>query len=128
MKKSLKVVHIPFPKRNPYQKLLADGLKTCGIDVKGAPVHHFKSISFLNISLFSLLYKYWKPDVIHLHWQSSFLIVAGSRFKTRMKAFLFLFQLLVIKAIGIKLIWTVHNLKQHEEKHSALYTAPILSS
>ncbi len=117
MKKSLKVVHIPFSKRNPYQKLLSDGLKTCGIDVKGAPVHHFKSISFLNLSLFSLLYKHWKPDIIHLHWQGSFINVDGSRLKSNLKSCLFIIQLLCLKALGIKLIWTVHNLKRHEETY-----------
>ena len=115
MKKSLKVVHIPFSGRNPYQKLLSDGLKACGIDVKGAPVQHFKNISVFNFSLVSLLFNHWKPDIVHLHWQSSFIHVEGSRFKAIVKARLFILQLLCLKAMGIKIVWTVHNLKRHEE-------------
>jgi len=45
------------------------------------------------------------------------MIVDGSRLKTNIKALLFLFQLLIIKSMGIKLIWTVHNLKQHENTY-----------
>ena len=116
----MKVVHIPFSRRNPYQKLLSDGLKAFGIEVEGAPIGHFKNISILNLSLFSLLFKHWKPDVIHLHWQSSFLYVDGSRFKTILKSLLFILQLWTVKVLGIKLVWTVHNLKRHEETYRDL--------
>jgi len=116
----MKVVHIPFSGRNPYQKLLADGLKACGVVVKGEPVQHLRDISFLNLSLFTLLFKHWKPDIVHLHWQSSFLHVEGSRFKTILKSLLFLFQLWMLKKLGIKLVWTVHNLKRHEETYRDL--------
>lgn len=40
--------------------------------------------------------------------------------KTIVKSLLFLFQIWVIKQIGIKLVWTVHNLKRHEKTFRAL--------
>lgn len=110
----MKVVHIPFSTRNPYQKLLSDVLKAGGISVEGEKIQHVQDISFLNLSLFTLLYHHWKPDIVHLHWQSAFLHVACSRFKTILKSSIFLLQLRVLKILGIKLVWTVHNLKRHE--------------
>lgn len=111
----LNVTHIPFSAKNPYQKLLKDGLVLYGTKVKGASIRHFLNISFLNLSLLSLLIKNWKPDIVHLHWQSSFLFVDKSRLKTIIKSFLFVFQLYALKLLGIKLVWTVHNLKNHED-------------
>lgn len=115
MNNYLKVVHIPFSGRNPYQKLLADALKNFGLTVKGATVRHMLNVSYLNVSILTLLFKNWKPDIIHLHWQSAFLYVDGSRFKTTVKSLLFIFQIRIVKMLGIKLVWTIHNLKSHED-------------
>ncbi len=116
-KNNLKVVHIPFSGRNPYQKLLSDHLVNEGLDVQGVNVDHVLNISFLNLSIITLILRYWKPDIIHLHWQSSFLNVDGSRFKTLVKSLIFIIQIWTIKKIGIKLIWTAHNLKRHERAY-----------
>ena len=83
---------------------------------------HILNISFLNLSLINLVWHHWKPDIIHLHWQSSFLNVDGSRFKTIVKSLIFIFQIWVIKKMGIKLIWTAHNLNRHEETYRDLET------
>ena len=110
----MKAIHLPFSKRNPYQKCLCDGLSELGIHVAGARFYKVLEISVLNFSIFHLILTNWKPDVIHLHWHHSLIIVEHSRLKTIIKANLFLFQILIAKLIGIKIVWTIHNLKNHE--------------
>jgi len=112
--KRLKVVHIPFSGRNPYQRLLSKHLVKKGLDVKGAKIDHLFNISFLNFSLLLLIFRHWKPDVIHLHWQSSFLYVSGSRLKSLVQSIIFVVQVIIIRILSIKLVWTVHNTKRHE--------------
>ena len=114
---SYKVVHVPYSKRNPYQKLLGDSLETVGVAIKGAQNRYLR---FLDITILNILVNYWKPDIIHLHWQHSFLLVPKSRIKTIIKSLVFIFELLLTKTIGIKIVWTVHNLKKHEDIHRDL--------
>jgi len=114
-KDKLKIVHLPFSGRNPYQKLLSEYLINEDLEVQGSKVKHVLNISFLNLSIIFLIFQHWKPDIIHLHWQSSFLNVDGSRFKTIVKSLLFIAQIWIVKRIGVKFVWTVHNLKRHEE-------------
>lgn len=90
--------------------------------VKGTTVRHIFNISYLNLSMLTLLFNNWKPDIVHLHWQSGFLYVDGSRLKTLAKALLFVLQLRIIRLLGIRLVWTVHNLKRHEDTFRDLET------
>ena len=115
-----KVVHVPYSTRNPYQKLLGDNLEKLGLKIIGAQSHHLFHISFLNTTFLTILIKYWKPDIIHLHWHHSFLIETRSRFKTVVKSIISLLQILFLKLLRVKLVWTVHNLKMHENTHRDL--------
>jgi beta-1,4-mannosyltransferase len=56
-----------------------------------------------------------RPGVVHLHWVHDFL--GGSKGRpTRRNVYWFDWQLRVLKAAGVRLIWTVHNLHGHEAK------------
>lgn len=59
------------------------------------------------------------PDVIHLHFLHQF--VSRTRFDTSLVSILFslrlLFELVVARALGVRLVWTVHNLVGHESSH-----------
>lgn len=113
--KSYKVIHIPYIKINPYQKLLLDNLKLFGLCVKGiagTEIHNY-------FPLLNILIKKWKPDIIHLHWHHRFL-VASNRIETAIRSVSFLLQLLILKILGIKIIWTLHNLRSHETKYQRL--------
>lgn len=110
----MKVLFIPFYHENPYQKNLADALKCIGVNVI--------SVNYTPGHLFPILktaITNWKPDIIHLHWTDR-LLLAKSRPLNILKSLRFIFELCLIKFLGIKLVWTVHNLFNHEEK------APIL--
>lgn len=51
--------------------------------------------------------------VFHIHWADHY-VISGNRPRTLLKIALFTAQLLVLKARGVRVVWTVHNLKNHE--------------
>ena len=53
-----------------------------------------------------------------MHWTDGF-IVAGNWPKSLLKTLRFFIELLVVKAIGIKVVWTVHNLSNYEKINSS---------
>jgi len=97
---------------NPYQRELANALKRQGVDVT-------LSNGIGHLPILGAIRAYGKPDVLHLHWTHGFL-VASSRVKTFIKAFRFLTELLIVKFLRIKIVWTVHNLVEHERRHPRL--------
>ena len=64
------------------------------------------------------IWVFGKPDILHLHWTDGF-IVAGSWPKTILKTLRFIIELFVVKSLGIKIVWTVHNLSNHEKINSS---------
>jgi|SRR5581483_2125669 glycosyltransferase involved in cell wall biosynthesis len=99
-------------KGNPYQRILADSLSKKGVDV------NFGATSSL-FSVLRSLKNYWKPDILHIHWTTPFLF-ANSRIKTVIKSVGFIFGLLILKLSGIKIVWTAHNVVNHEVKFISL--------
>lgn len=54
-----------------------------------------------------------RPKVVHLHWIHEFL--GGSKgTPTRRAVYWFDWQLRLLKLAGVRIVWTVHNLKGHE--------------
>ncbi|NLZ53195.1 MAG: glycosyltransferase family 4 protein [Thermoanaerobacteraceae bacterium] len=109
----MKVLFLPDGSRsNPYQRELAEALKRHGVDVT-------LSDGIGRLPILGAIRARGKPDILHLHWTHGFLI-ASSRVKTVIKSLRFLFELLVVKFLGIKIVWTVHNLLEHERHHPQL--------
>ena len=110
--KSCRIIHAPdFHKANPYQSLLLKNLADFGFDVRYGIRKVYFSVIDLSI-LFNLI-KNYKVDIIHLHWLHPFLR-HEKKILMIFRCFLFVFQLLFIKILGVKIVWTVHNLKNHE--------------
>lgn len=107
----MKVIFIPVYS-NPYQKVLANWLSKEGV-----------SVSFgITSNLFSVLRSVknnWKPDVLHIHWLHPFLL-ANSRGETILKSSSFIGELIILKLLGIKIVWTVHNIISHETNFKSL--------
>lgn len=105
-----KVIMAPFSVANPYQKLLSQHLEEIGVKVEGV-----KRISY------SLVGKYIKnkPDIIHLHWLHPFFL-EKSTIKSTFRMITFLSKLIILKAIGTKIIWTTHNLNAHDNHNLLL--------
>ncbi len=105
----MKVFFLPFYKtNNPYQTLLAKHLSDVGVQV----------LSF-NGKLRKLpgIVKRDNVDVVHLHWLHPF-FVASNGLYSFMRLVQFLFVLILLRIRGVKLVWTAHNLANHEKKNT----------
>jgi len=60
-----------------------------------------------------------RPDVIHIHWFHRFFIGATWP-RTLIKIPRLFVELIIIRALGISLVWTVHNLYSHDRQHPRL--------
>lgn len=95
-----------FGKNNPYQSQLAEGLSQFNVSVDG--------LNFKPLFLYTLL-RQPRPTVLHIHWLHSF-FAKSTYLKSLCSLALFVSQLTVLRLVGIKIIWTVHNLKNHDNK------------
>lgn len=109
--RKFKIIFIPMYS-NPYQKSLADSLFKKGVEVSFITNFH----KFSGLSSFK---NYWKPDILHIHWPHVFLL-SKSKEKTILKSLCFISELLILKLLGIKIIWTVHNIISHESNFKAI--------
>ncbi len=108
----MKVVFLPFDTLNPYQAELVQALKEEGVAV-------LPFTPCPTLPLLSCLWKTPQVDIVHLHWLSGFLI-KPSLWKSLFWSALFLFEVLILKLFRKKLVWTVHNLLEHERRHARL--------
>lgn len=101
-----------YSRVNPYQKNLVESLSKQGVNV------NFGITSFLFSVLLSVL-KQGSYDILHLHWLHPFLL-ADSKGKTVLKSLCFIAELLILRLLGIRIVWTVHNIVNHEKMFSSL--------
>ncbi len=101
------VYHYPYSKENPYQRLLFEALRLHGVE----PVAVNGLVQLLKEAAFG------KGDLMHLHWVHR-PAVDKSLGRTVIRMFVFHFSLLLLRIRRIKIVWTVHNLVNHE-KHRA---------
>ncbi|NEU58098.1 glycosyltransferase [Halorussus sp. MSC15.2] len=102
------VLHLPHFDSNPYQKNLAEALEARGVSVtlaSGYPLETMRTVASEGI-----------PDVLHLHWISPYLVGDG-RLRSAAKAAVFLAGLFVARLLGVRIVWTAHNLVEHERRH-----------
>jgi len=105
---SLKVSFAPqFFKINPYQQQLIDGLESLGVQVRGID----SEITFLPGAV-----RQWHPEIVHLHWLHRFYHERDA-VRSLLKSIKFIIGLLVLKLMGKKIVWTVHNLESHEASY-----------
>ena len=108
----MKVVFLPFDTLNPYQTELAQALEDEGVTI-------LSFSPYSSLPMLSCLWKTPQVDIVHLHWLSGFL-VKDSFCRSLFWSTLFLIEVFVLKLFGKKLVWTVHNLLDHERKHARL--------
>ncbi len=107
----LTTVFLPRWRDNPYQRLLACHLERLGVKVKEAS----NSTFFLRRAVTQ-----WKPDILHLHSPDLYVVTPRSSFKAFLKLITFLSELVIMRLMGVKIIWTAHDRKNHENKHPKL--------
>jgi len=110
----MKAFFIPYYSNNPYQRILADSLRGYGVEVK--------YIKYIPNRIFPLLRAarlYGIPDIVHLHWTDRFML-GKSTILSILKFIHFFLELLLLKILGVRLIWTIHNISNHEKRHPTL--------
>lgn len=93
---------------NPYQLQLGRALADRGYTVSMAS----------GSGWFPLLGAYrsrGKPAVVHLHWLHPYIIGRGP-LTSSIKGLRFLVELALLRVLGVRLVWTVHNLYEHERR------------
>lgn len=105
--KSLRIVHLPYYDDNPYQDLLMEVQRKLG--------HHVQSGGSGGYFLRTAL-KVWKPDLLHFHWIHPYLL-KDSRLGSVVRSIRLLIECGILRLRGIQLAWTIHNLKNHDNRH-----------
>jgi glycosyltransferase involved in cell wall biosynthesis len=109
----MKVIFIPDNSSgNPYQSSLADSLAKEGVSVRLGTATRF--LRTLGAGM-----KRGNPDILHLHWAHPY-ILANTRVTTLIKSVVFILQLLVVRIRGVKIVWTIHNITNHEGRFVSL--------
>jgi glycosyltransferase involved in cell wall biosynthesis len=102
--KRLRVVHLPVYRENAYQPLLLESLAARGVDI----IEWGEDVRFLRTALFR-----WKADILHFHWLHPFML-RESRAVTLLRSLRLLGTVFVLRLAGQRVVWTVHNLKNHD--------------
>ncbi len=98
---------LPGYQWNPYLRLLAAGLREQGVEATIVSEWSGRA------PILAAWRASGRPPVVHMHWIHDFL--GGSRGRpTRRTVLGFRWQLRVLKVLGVRLVWTVHNLRGHE--------------
>jgi len=106
----MNVLFVPdYSSGNPYQRELAAALERHGVSVDMA----IPGVS--NLPFAQAVRESGVPDVLHLHWVYPFML-GRYRAVTVIKGTRLLVELLVLKLLGVQVIWTVHNLTDHENR------------
>ncbi len=105
------VVMLAHPSaKNPYITLLIEALERSGASIVALGEH----VRFLR----TVLRK--RPiAAVHVHWLS-WLFHGVGPFSASLRSFTFLLQLLLLRAAGVRVIWTVHNLVSHDARYPRL--------
>lgn len=113
----MRSIFLPDQRRNPYQTLLANALMRQGVDVQWCD---FRPGWF---PLSRLGGPAAKADVLHLHWIKDLIapvLWSGGRLKRALRLAALALDVLLVRARGKRVVWTVHNLVSHESGSPAL--------
>lgn len=101
----LRALHLPFDGANPYQRLLFEALKEKGIDCipDGQRWDIVRAV------------RQAEANLVHFHWLTPW-ATKTRRSMFGLKLVSFVLQLAWLRMRSVPIIWTVHNLKDHERR------------
>ena len=108
--RGLRVVFVPRYRGNPYLTQLDEHLSARGVKVAKFGRSVIPTLTGLARR---------RPDVLHLHWLDAF-FAASSVPVALGKLALFIGGVLVLKLLGSRIVWTAHNLEDHEKRNPNL--------
>ncbi|OKH11498.1 glycosyltransferase [[Limnothrix rosea] IAM M-220] len=114
-KKALNVLMMPdYRQDNPYQNLLSEALEKDGLKVT------FCEGYYRIFPIWRQINKQKKIcDVLHLHWLNPYL-KGENWFVKFVYCIKFLIDICLVKLLGVKIVWTIHNLAAHNTKFPRL--------
>ena len=110
----MKVLSIPYTSNNPYQDNLAASLEKLGVTT-------VTDIRFnaRRLSVIRKIFRRKDIQIVHYHWLDPFIrgkntpgLIANN--------IIFLLEVAVIRLLGKRIIWTVHNLVPHDVSHEKI--------
>ncbi|MEW5950882.1 MAG: glycosyltransferase family 4 protein [Elusimicrobiota bacterium] len=107
----MKILFAPDYGDNDYQNSLKEELVKLDVKIYSTS----KSI------FFPILFSFFKirPKIIHFHWTGPYLF-GTNIFFTFVKSFIFISEVFICRLLGAGIVWTVHNLYNHEKYHKNL--------
>lgn len=106
------VVHLPdYQTGNPYQSLLAEGIRTAGWNLD------FANYPRTRLPLFSVTRSHPDATALHLHWIHGYIerfFWSRSWLKFLNSSALLVCDMLFVRLSGRPIVWTVHNRVAHE--------------
>lgn len=121
----IKVLMLPdFRNDNPYQSLLSQGLAQEQIQVEFWSYY----LNYFPILRGVLKNRHPAVDIVHLHWLD-FYINARKRGSKLLACIKFLLDIILVRMLGVKIVWTIHNQVSHDDPFPTLeiWTRWILS-
>lgn len=104
----MRILFLPdYSEANAYQRALAAGLETLGVEVRADRTRSRRVVPVLEA-----LWRHGRPDIIHVHWTEPY-IAGGSRVSP-IKARRTLLELRLARRAGISVVWTAHDLYRHD--------------
>jgi glycosyltransferase involved in cell wall biosynthesis len=107
-----------FPRDvNPYQELLYGEMRRLGVKVtylgQHTPSH---GLNVLLLPVETAIRRLFGARLLHMHWVSPFILPGARRLKfmRRMSQVWFMLWLRTSRILGVRLIWTAHNVLPHD--------------
>jgi len=108
----MKILVLPREETNPYQELLYEEMRSRGARITYlAAVTPSHTLNILLLPLEMLIRRCGGARVVHLHWVYAFGLPASPKSASvrRATAVWFAFWLRILRPLGLRLVWTAHN-------------------
>lgn len=103
----MKVLHLPHYRGvTPYVSRLTDELAPFGVQVL---IWHPTG----SLPMLSALLRHGRPDILHLHWLHEQIMGHRER-PSGFRMLRLAAELKVFRLLGVRVVWTIHNLRAHE--------------
>jgi glycosyltransferase involved in cell wall biosynthesis len=112
----MKILAFPFDETNPYQRLLYSEMSDLGADVRYiGRLTRSQSLNLLLLPFELVARRVAGGRLVHLHWIYLFSIRGSQRFPVLRRAAQLWFTawLRTISILGMRLVWTAHNVLPH---------------